>query len=190
MEQSFICDKNFSKTNFKEIPLKKGEYECCQFQDCNFSETDLSGFIFTECQFVQCDISLVTTKNTIFRDSKFLNCKMLGLHFEDCNEFGLTISFENCTLNHSMFYKTSIKKTIFKSSRLQEVDFSECDLTDSTFDECDLSGAIFDNTILEKVDFKTSYNFIIDPDKNRLKKTKFSSDSLSGLLNKYDIIIE
>jgi uncharacterized protein YjbI with pentapeptide repeats len=115
---------------------------------------------------------------------------MLGLHFEDCNELGLSFSFESCNLSHSLFYNTVIKRTSFKDAKLHEVDFSACDLTSSFFDKCDLSGAIFDNTNLEKADFRTSFNFSIDPDKNRLKKTKFSSYGLSGLLNKYDIIIE
>jgi uncharacterized protein YjbI with pentapeptide repeats len=115
---------------------------------------------------------------------------MLGLHFEDCNEFALTFKFDSCTLDHSSFYKTRIIKTIFKDSRLTEVDFSECELTDSAFLNCDLRGAIFDSTNLEKVDFLTSYNYSLDPDKNKLKKTKFSSNGLSGLLTKYDIIIE
>jgi uncharacterized protein YjbI with pentapeptide repeats len=73
---------------------------------------------------------------------------------------------------------------------LHEVDFSGCDLTNSSFNNCDLSGAVFENTNLEKADFLTSYNYSLDPDKNKLKKTKFSSNGLSGLLSKFDIIIE
>lgn len=47
----------------------------------------------------------------------------------------------------------------------------------------------FDNTILEKVDLSSSSNYIIDPEKNRIKKAKFSLLGISGLLRKYDIEI-
>ena len=115
---------------------------------------------------------------------------MLGLRFDTCNEFGLSFSFDNCQLNHSTFYKTKIKKTVFKNSQLQETDFGETDLTNAVFDNCNLSQAIFENTILEKTDFRTSYNYSIDPEINRIKKAMFSIAGLSGLLNKYDIDIE
>jgi uncharacterized protein YjbI with pentapeptide repeats len=115
---------------------------------------------------------------------------MLGLHFEHCNEFGLAFSFEDCQLDHSSFYKTKIKKTSFKNSSLKESDFTESDLTSSIFENCNLSGALFENTILEKADFRTSLNYSIDPELNRIRKAKFSISEISGLLNKYDIEID
>ena len=115
---------------------------------------------------------------------------MLGLHFNNCNEFGLSFSFDNCSLNHASFYKNKIKKTIFKNSQLQEVDFTESDLTSSVFDNCDLARATFDNTTIEKADFRTSYNYSIDPEINRIKKAKFFLTGIAGLLDKYDIEID
>ncbi|HKG68622.1 MAG TPA: pentapeptide repeat-containing protein [Segetibacter sp.] len=112
------------------------------------------------------------------------------MHFYNCNKFGLSFSFENCSLNHSSFYRTKIKKTIFKNSQLQETDFTECDLTSSAFQNCDMTRAIFENTIIEKVDFRTSYNYSIDPEINRIKKAKFSLTEVGGLLDKYDIEID
>lgn len=73
---------------------------------------------------------------------------------------------------------------------MQEIDFAESDLTNATFDNCDLTLAVFDRTVLEKVNFLTSYNYSIDPENNRLKKAKFSMNGLAGLLGKYDIEIE
>ena len=73
---------------------------------------------------------------------------------------------------------------------MQEVDFEDCDLTNAGFINCNLAAAIFVNTILEKADFRSSYNYSIDPERNRIKKAKFSSIGLAGLLNKYDIEIE
>jgi uncharacterized protein YjbI with pentapeptide repeats len=115
---------------------------------------------------------------------------MLGLHFESCNLFGLSLRFENCSLNHSSFYQTKIKQTTFKKSQLAEVDFTECDLKGSLFDQCDLTGATFENTILEKADLRSSVNYSINPDHNRLKKARFSLSGIPGLLDKYDIQID
>ncbi len=80
--------------------------------------------------------------------------------------------------------------TLFKNSQLQGIDFTETDLTSAVFDNCDLSQAIFDLSILEKADFRTAYNYSINPENNRLKKAKFSVLGLSGLLDNYDIEIE
>jgi fluoroquinolone resistance protein len=115
---------------------------------------------------------------------------MLGLRFDICNELTLSFSFENCCLNNSTFYKTKIKSTNFKNSQLAEVDFTECDLTAAIFDNCDLTGATFENTILEKADFRTSCNYSINPEINKIKKAKFSLSGIAGLLNKYDIEID
>ena len=63
-------------------------------------------------------------------------------------------------------------------------------MTSALLDHCNLERATFDQTILEKADLRTSYNYSIDPENNRLKKAKFSMEGISGLLDKYDIEIE
>lgn len=190
MEQSYTTEKTFDKVNFSEDPLVKGDYENCHFINCDFSKTDLSHFYFSGCEFTGCNLSMVKLVKTSFQDIKFKDCKMLGLLLGNCNEFGLSFSFENCILNHSSFYKAKIKKTIFRNSQLQEVDFTECDLTGALFDNCDLLNAMFEYTIIEKADFRNAHNYSIDPEINRMKKAKFSLQGVAGLLNKYDIDIE
>lgn len=83
-----------------------------------------------------------------------------------------------------------LKGLYFKNCSLQEVDFSEADLSNVLFANCDLMGAIFDNTLLLNSDFRTARNFAIQPEKNKLRKSKFSKDGLSGLLNHSDIQID
>ncbi len=114
---------------------------------------------------------------------------MFGLRFDTCNQFGLFLSFEDCSLDHSTFYKTKIKGTVFKNSKLIETDFSQCDLTGAVFENCNLERAVFQNSIIERADFCTSYNYSINPEINRIKKAKFSLTGVAGLLNKYDIEI-
>ena len=115
---------------------------------------------------------------------------MLGLQFNDCNPFGFSVSFLNCNLGHASFFKAKLKNTVLKNCHLSETDFTECDLTGSVFDNCDLAGAVFDNSNLEKTDFRTSHNYAIDPEINRIKKAKFGLPGVLALLNKYDIVIE
>jgi uncharacterized protein YjbI with pentapeptide repeats len=83
-----------------------------------------------------------------------------------------------------------LKKTRFKNSDLSEVDFTEADLTNSLFENCDLDGTRFERTILEKADLRSSRNYSIDPEINKIKKAKFSIHDIAGLLDKYDIEIE
>ena len=109
---------------------------------------------------------------------------MLGLRFDDCSEFRLSFSFESCQLSHSSFFKLKIKNTTFRNSLLEGVDFAESDLHSVEFDKCNLQNAIFEHTKLEKADFRTSYNYTIDPEINSIKGAKFSLQGVVGLLGK------
>jgi len=180
--------EQFEKVDFRDRALED-EYEYCEFKDCVFSEMDLSSIKFLECGFEGCDLSLAKLTDTCLRDVTFRNCKMLGLHFDECNPLLLAFNFQECNLNMSSFFQLSLKKTTFQSCSLQEVDFSGCDLMESSFSGSDLTQATFDQTNLEKVDFQSAMGFIIDPEKNRLKKAKFERDNLMGLLAHLDIKI-
>ena len=70
------------------------------------------------------------------------------------------------------------------------MDFTQADLSNAAFNTCDLIRAKFENTNLEKADFRTSYNYSINPALNRMKKAKFSVAGIYGLLDNYDIVIE
>ena len=190
MSTQYIVDKNFVGIDFTKTTIELGEYEGCSFSNCHFLSVDLSHLNFIDCVFTNCDLSLTKLNNTALRDVKFVGCKLLGLHFDDCNKFSFSAFFEGCNLNLSSFYKMNMKNSQFKSCSLHEVDFIEANLTSSIFDVCDLMGASFDRTVLEKADFRTSRNFIIDPEKNKLKKAKFSVATLPGLLEKYNLVIE
>ncbi len=102
----------------------------------------------------------------------------------------MAVTFDNCVLNRSSFFKLKVRDSAFRNSSLHEVDFTETDLHGILFDNCDLSRAAFENAILEKADFRTAYNYSIDPALNRVKKAKFAVNGLSGLLHRYDLDIE
>jgi len=190
MEEVYTADKDFDKIDFTAGILHKGEYEGCVFTGCNFSGATLAGCSFVSCTFDGCNLSMAKLAGTALREVQFKNCKMLGLRFDECNDFGLSVSFDRCILDHSSFYQAKLKKTVFKDTQLHEADFTEADLSASVWNGCDLAGAVFDRTLLEKADFRTAYNYSIDPEHNRIKKAKFSLPAVTGLLHKYNIDIE
>jgi uncharacterized protein YjbI with pentapeptide repeats len=102
----------------------------------------------------------------------------------------VTISFDSSSIDLCSFTRLKLKKTLFQNSKITEADFTGCDLSDSIFKNCDLTRTMFWHTNLERTDFRSSFNFEIDPDQNRIKKAKFSLAGLAGLLGKYDIEID
>jgi uncharacterized protein YjbI with pentapeptide repeats len=182
--------KVFEKISFRENLLPKGTYEDCTFNNCNFNSADLSSITFRTCTFNNCDCTLVTLKNTCLQDVKFMNSKLLGLQFNQCKGFLLQLDFENCMLKLSVFDKMKLKNTRFKNCNLEEADFSEADLTRAAFENCDLLQATFMHTNLEKVDFRSAFNYTINPEINRIRNARFSIPGVTGLLAKYEIEIE
>src|ERR1035437_10906576 len=101
MEQEYIEEKTFNKIDFTQNPLIKGEYESCNFISCDFSNSDLTDTIFMECECENCNLSMARLIKTALREIRFRNCKMLGLHFENCNKFGLSVDRKSTRLNSS-----------------------------------------------------------------------------------------
>jgi fluoroquinolone resistance protein len=190
MERIYVEDKRFEKVDFAVKPLSIADYENCSFINCNFSNVDLTSICFSECEFVDCNLSTAKLIKTSFRDAKFKDCKLMGLHFDHTSNFLFSVYFQNSVLDLSSFYEVNLKKTVFKKCILREVDFTGADLTNACFDNCDLHGAVFAHSILEKTDFRTAYNYSIDPASNRIKKAKFSLAGVAGLLDKFDIEID
>ncbi len=190
MAKKYVEGLTFSQINFTETPLELGEYENCTFQQCMFGGQDLSHFIFADCLFDESDLSNCKVTNTTLRDVSFDNCKLLGLRFEDCNTFLLSMNFSHCVLNFSSFYKLKLKSAQFQHCSLHEVDFTEVELNDSDFQHADLTGAVFSRSNLTGVDFRGASNIVLDPEENKLQKAKFNRDNVFGLLTKYGIKIE
>ena len=120
----------------------------------------------------------------------FKNCKLMGIHFNNCDDFLFNVNFQDCVLDYSSFSNKKMPKTQFITCSLREVTFIGTNLSNASFDNCDLEGTLFSDTILKEANFKTAYNYKIDPEFNLLKKAKFSTKGIHGLLDKYDIKIE
>jgi uncharacterized protein YjbI with pentapeptide repeats len=72
---------------------------------------------------------------------------------------------------------------------MKEVNFIGATLSNSVFENCNLDNAVFNDTQLAGADFTSAYNYKIDPEFNPMKKAKFSTQGIPGLLDKYDIKI-
>lgn len=178
-----IAEKIFEKINFVASPLPRGEYELCTFKSCDFSGADLSDMKFIECEFTECNLSNAKIAGTIFRDVRFNSCKMLGLQLNTSNGFGFSVYFDNCNLQHASFYQRKMKGVVCKNSKLAEADFTACDITGGVFANCDFMNARFGGTNLEKADFRTSFNYSINTEINKIKKARFDLPAVTGLLD-------
>lgn len=190
MTKTSFDELEFLDQNFSEKRLQQGKYSDCIFKNCSFVGVDLSLFAFVDCQFQGCLFSTTKLDQTAFREVKFIDCKLLGLHFDDCNDFLFAVGFENCDLSMSTFLQGKLKGTKFKGCNLYEVDFSEADLSEAVFDQSDLQRAVFKQCNLEKADFRKAINYHINPELNRIRKAKFSAPEVLSLLQHYDIVIE
>ena len=73
---------------------------------------------------------------------------------------------------------------------MKEVTFIGTQLTSAVFDHCNMENAIFNETLLASADFTTALNYKINPEFNPMKKAKFATSGIMGLLDQYDITIE
>lgn len=182
--------RTFSGVNFAGKQLQNREFVRCTFNNCDFSKSDLSENTFMSCAFNQCNFSLAIVRETGFREAHFTGCKMLGVDFSSCNRFLFSFRFDSCILDYSVFFGTKLRKTVFENCSLKDADFNEADLTQSSFAGCELAGARFGRTTLDKADFRSARNYLIDPEANSLKRTRFSALNLAGLLTKYNLDLE
>jgi len=133
---------------------------------------------------------MTNLSGTSLKTVDFKNCKLLGIQFHACTDFLFNVSFQECVLDYSSFANKKMPKTKFDSCSMKEVSFIGTNLTGSAFDNCNLDNAIFNDTQLAAVDFSSAYNYRIDPEFNPMKKAKFSTQGIPGLLDKYDIKIQ
>jgi len=185
-----IEDAQYSGVDFALKKMKKGDYEGCSFTNCNFSNADISNCMFMDCDFVDCDLSSANITNTTFKEVVFSNCKMMGLHFQKCSSLFFSATFTSCVLDFSSFVGRSLEPLQFSKCSLKGVNFADASMMKVIFDDCNFDQAIFEGTHLKETDLRTSFNFNIDPQTNVISKALFSKENVSGLLKKYNIVIE
>lgn len=186
---AMIYDKVLHKICGAEA-LPGTEFEKCVFRECDFTEADLSEFDFADCTFEQCRLVMAKMEETGMRDVVFEGCEVRGIDFGLCRKFGFSAVFRGCHLSFCSFHELKMPKAVFAGSTVKECFFSECDLTRADFSECDLERTLFDRCKLEKADFRTAFQYTMDPAINRMRGARFSRDGLEGLLAQYGLNIE
>ena len=180
-------DRIIDKADDQELQKLGTEFEYVEFRNCTF--TNISGIEFTNCTFTSCNLSNASVANTKMQDLKFNDCKLIGINFSDTNSFGFSAQFNNCMMDYTNFTRRKLIKCSFVNCKLEGSNFSATDLSKSKIERCNLHYAIFSDTNISGLDFTSNYNFTIDPSKNKVKKTKFLSSNLAGLLSHFDITI-
>ncbi len=190
MENLININETFDKIVKIKERVSNKEFEDCVFKTCDFSNSDFQFNTFQDCEFIDCNLSMLVLGNTSLKSVRFVNCKLLGIDFSKCTEFLFEVNFQDCSLDYASFSNKKMIKTNFNSCSMKEVTFVGTNLTNSNFENCNLENAVFNDTILAGADFTSAFNYKIDPELNPMKKAKFSTSGILGLLDKYDIKIE
>ena len=190
MEELIHIQKTFEKIIYSSKKVSNREFEDCTFKNCDFSNSDFSYNTFIDCQFIDCNLSMTQLSGSSLKSVVFKNCKLLGIQFHTCDDFLFNVRFQECILNYSSFANKKMPKTNFISCSMKEVAFVGTNLSNAIFNNCNLEGAVFNDSQLKEANFATAYNYKIDPERNPMKKAKFSTQGLIGLLDKYDIKIQ
>lgn len=181
-------NKTYKDLDFRVIELEDEYYQCI-FQHCDFTEIAFGKTNFEECKFISCNFSLTKMSGTSWNKVEFVSCKLTGANFSNANKFTFSASFDECNMQYTSFQGLDLQGTSFNKCRIIETDFALCDLRKSVFKDCDLLRSIFQRTNLEGADFTTAFNFVINPNDNKMKKAKFSVQGLPGLLGVFGIDI-
>ncbi|GAB2543841.1 pentapeptide repeat-containing protein [Spirosoma aerophilum] len=184
-----FCDQLFDQTTGVVDQWTRHTFEQCTFKNLDLSKVVFTNTNFINCRFDQCNLSMAVTEGTRFDDVVFVDCKLNSVNFGHCSGFGFHVDFQTCQLDYASFFNRNLKKTRFVDCSLLEARFLNCDLSGALFRNCNLELTVFATNVLTQTDFSSSYNLSLDPDGNKLKKTKFSLHSLPGLLTKYDIVV-
>lgn len=187
MELYFYDGEVFEKMTHAGEQITEREFQKCTFKNCDFSKTDFATTSFHECVFEGCNLSMMKVRATTLNNVVFKDCKILGVNFNECQEFLFSVGFESCVLNYAIFDTRKMPKTKFIASSLIDASFFQVNLAGSSFKGSDLTGSQFNSCDLTDANFVSAYNYAIDPEVNTMKHASFSIDSLSGLLEKYNI---
>ena len=186
---NYFLQQHYNAIAYSREDLNLKEFEGCEFVKCDFSACNFIGVTFIDCRFTDCVFTGAKINHVAFRTVHFTNCLMQDINFAMCDKLIFEMHFNRCVLDFSKFYTLKIKRMEFVDCSLIAVDFMKADLTEVIFDRCDLYRALFSNTVLEKANFRTSFNFSIDPAKNKIKRAMFSISNVKGLLDTYGIVV-
>ncbi len=185
----YIKNQDF-QTVFEPEALMYADFENCVFNRCDFRACNFTGVAFIDCVFNDCNFASAKINYVGFRGAQFNRCNFSDVNFAMVDPLLFDISFTGCNLDYTKFYTLKLPRTIFTDCSIVASDFMSADLSDAIFDNCDLHQSTFIDTICHRTDFLSSFNYTMDPERNKLKKAIFSKDGLIGLLSKHGIVVK
>lgn len=183
-------EKKFDNNDILGQNIAGKEFFNCEFYKCDFSGCDSSGAVFNKCRFTGCNLSNIRVGNCSFKGVNFENCKLLGILFNEINQFMLDWSFNNCLIEFCNFDGLKMKNSRFLRCNIRESDFTNAYLAKSDFGYSDLELSVIRNANLEGANFIGAKNYYINPTQNKLKGAKFSLPEALSLLAAFEIKIE
>jgi uncharacterized protein YjbI with pentapeptide repeats len=157
-------------------------------------ETRLQKCRFLNCKFNSCDLSLGKLPDSIFIDTSFHESKIIGVNWAQADwptaDLGNPLIFSKSALNHSTFIGLDLHGIQVLDCQAVNVDFRESNLSQADFSGSDLSDSLFNHTDLSKANLSQARNYRIDPEKNDLKKARFSMPEAISLLYSMDIVLD
>ncbi|WP_294819700.1 pentapeptide repeat-containing protein [uncultured Flavobacterium sp.] len=187
--ENYVIDQQVTGKIYSTEDIMYKDFERCTFMQCDFSACNFTGVAFIDCNFTSCNFSEAKINYIGLRGAFFDNCNFTGVNFSMADPLLFGVEFKNCRLDYAKFYTLKIKGTVFTDCSIIAADFMQTDMTEALFDNCNLHKSVFDGTIAQRADFSTSYNFSIDPERNKLRRARFSQEGLKGLLEKYEIVV-
>ena len=187
--KEFFFDKSFTQAEIDNLFLSGNEFENCLFDGCILSSVSFEKTIFIDCTFSQCDLNNVSLKSAALKGVTFNTCKLNGIHFEFCPSFMLEMKFVTCQMHYTSFFGMNLENIHFKDCDLKESDFTGITAINAVFEGCDFLDCSFDQSNLQGADFSKAINYHINPLKNQIKKAKFSTSGLIGLVSDFGIVI-
>ncbi len=193
LNDQVIEEAEFKNQDYSGAQLSFKEIDEVIFTRCNFANVVFNECQLRRCRFIGCDLSSIQVRHSRFADIQFEGCQMVGINWTEATwqkgGFFRLIDFDDCTLNYSSFFGLKLPKMKMLKCVAREVDFGEADLSESVFTDTDFSGAIFTRTNLTRADFTGARHYMINPQHNTLKKTKFALPEALNLLHGLDIIL-
>jgi len=174
--------ETFEDEDLSAADLRGCRFEDCEFVRCTLTEADLGGCVLEECRWRSCELSNCKVVDAKFRGVRFEDCRLRGVLFGDVYQLGLDLSFVDSNLSYSTFFGLHLSDFVATGCTMHEVDFGECVLKSADFSGSDLTGALFHHTKLEKVDFVSARNVLLDVRAAKMKAIKLSLDGAIAAL--------
>jgi len=181
--------ETFEDLDCTGIELTDRVFQRCTFARVRLSEARLEATRFEDCRVVQCDLTMARVARAAFRNVEFTRTKLMGIDWSGVRRLAFAVGFEGCVLTYSSFTKNVMRGCRIVDCKANETSFVEVDLTGAVFTGTDLAGAKFIDSILVDADLSEATGYVIHPQQNRLRGTRFSEEAALALVGELGIVV-